>query len=427
MPRPLVPLKILIKLPMLLDKIATLVAAGKPLELWWQDEARFGQKTKITRRWAKRGSRPSAPLDQRTKSAWLFGAICPAEGKAAGLVLPKCDTAAMSLHLAEISQAVAPVAHAVVTLREVDVARMSEDEARGVFQKLRWAASQGEAVCPRCGCLGCYALAARRKWRCKGCGYDFSVTSGTIFADRKMAFRDILLAIYKFVNAAKGLSAIQLSRELGCDYKAALVLLHKLRECMEAETAGEQVGGEDVHVEVDGAYFGGHIRPANRKSERVDRRLAGNRNGKRRCVGVIRERGGRTLPFVVPDEVDLVPVIGRRVRKGSTIHADEAAAYDVLHARFRIKRINHQEAYSLDGACTNNAESYFSRLRRSEWGVHHHISGQYLRRYAAEMAWREDHRRDDNGNLTTALISLSMARGHSVDWRGYWRRWEIAA
>ena len=73
------------------------------------------------------------------------------------------------------------------TLREVDVARMSEDEARGVFQKLRWAASQGEAVCPRCGCLGCYALAARRKWRCKGCGYDFSVTSGTIFADRKMA------------------------------------------------------------------------------------------------------------------------------------------------------------------------------------------------------------------------------------------------
>ena len=116
MPRLLARLRILKKLPMLLDRIAALVASGKPLELWWQDEARFGQKTKITRRWAKRGSRPSAPLDQRTKSAWLFGAICPAEGKAAGLVLPKCDTAAMSLHLAEISQAVAPGAHAVVML-----------------------------------------------------------------------------------------------------------------------------------------------------------------------------------------------------------------------------------------------------------------------------------------------------------------------
>ena len=76
----------------------------------------IGQKTKLTRRWAKRGSRPSAPMDQRTKSAWLFGAICPAEGKAAGLVLPRCDTAAMTLHLAEVSQMVAPGAHAVILL-----------------------------------------------------------------------------------------------------------------------------------------------------------------------------------------------------------------------------------------------------------------------------------------------------------------------
>ena len=71
MPRLLAPSRILKKLPMLLDRIAALVATRKPLELWWQDEARFGQKTKITRRWAKRGSRPAAPLDQRTKSAWL--------------------------------------------------------------------------------------------------------------------------------------------------------------------------------------------------------------------------------------------------------------------------------------------------------------------------------------------------------------------
>jgi DDE superfamily endonuclease len=75
-----------------------------------------GQKNTITRRWAKRGTRPSAPKDQRTGSAYIFGAICPAEGKGAGLVLPRCDTEAMSLHLAEISQAVAPGAHAVLLL-----------------------------------------------------------------------------------------------------------------------------------------------------------------------------------------------------------------------------------------------------------------------------------------------------------------------
>jgi transposase len=75
-----------------------------------------GQKNRLTRRWARRGTRPSAPQDQRTKWAYVFGAICPAKGKAAGLVMPWADTHAMNLHLAEISQAVDPDAHAVVIL-----------------------------------------------------------------------------------------------------------------------------------------------------------------------------------------------------------------------------------------------------------------------------------------------------------------------
>ena len=91
-------------------------AAGKPIEIWFQDEARIGQKNKITRRWARRGTRPSAPHDQRTRSAYIFGAICPARGTGAGLVLPVCNTAAMTLHLAEISRAVAPGAHAILLL-----------------------------------------------------------------------------------------------------------------------------------------------------------------------------------------------------------------------------------------------------------------------------------------------------------------------
>jgi len=90
--------------------------AGTPVEIWWQDEARIGQKNKITRRWARRGTRPSAPQDQRTKSAYIFGAICPAKGKGAGLVLPKCNTAAMQRHLDEIALAVDPGAHALLLL-----------------------------------------------------------------------------------------------------------------------------------------------------------------------------------------------------------------------------------------------------------------------------------------------------------------------
>jgi len=99
-----------------LETIRAGLPAGTDIELWWQDEARIGQKNKITRRWAKRGTRPRAPHDQRTKSAYIFGAICPKEGKGAGLILPRCNTEAMTLHLAEISKVVKPEAHAVVLL-----------------------------------------------------------------------------------------------------------------------------------------------------------------------------------------------------------------------------------------------------------------------------------------------------------------------
>jgi hypothetical protein len=95
-------------------QIARGKAVGTKIEIWFADEARIGQKNKITRRWALRGTRPSAPHDQRTQSTYIFGAICPAEGKAAGLVLPFCNIAAMNLHLAEISQAVARDAHAIL-------------------------------------------------------------------------------------------------------------------------------------------------------------------------------------------------------------------------------------------------------------------------------------------------------------------------
>ncbi|HIG41921.1 MAG TPA: IS630 family transposase [Gammaproteobacteria bacterium] len=90
--------------------------ANTKIELWWQDEARIGQKNKITRRWAKRGTRPRAAKDQRTKSAYIFGAICPARGVGAALVLPHCNTQAMQWHLDEISSQVSEGAHAILIL-----------------------------------------------------------------------------------------------------------------------------------------------------------------------------------------------------------------------------------------------------------------------------------------------------------------------
>lgn len=87
-----------------------------------------------------------------------------------------------------------------------------------------------------------------------------------------------------------------------------------------------------------------------------------------------------------------------------------------------MKRINHQEAYSFDGACTNAAESFFSCLRRAEIGHHHHVAGAYLLRYAQEAAWREDNRRSPNGEQVNRVAGLAVKARKSVDFTGYWQR-----
>ena len=102
--------------PAELAKVRATLPKRTPIEIWFQDEARIGQKDKITRRWARRGTQPSVPKDQRTRSASIFGAICPEHGKGAGLVLPFYNTERMSLQLAEIALMVAPGAHAFVQM-----------------------------------------------------------------------------------------------------------------------------------------------------------------------------------------------------------------------------------------------------------------------------------------------------------------------
>lgn len=299
------------------------------------------------------------------------------------------------------------------------VARMSDEEAREAFKAIRWSDNKGEPYCPKCGCITVHAYICRPLWKCKACSHQFSITSGTIFASRKLAIRDYLLAIAIFCNGAKGHSALQLSRDLDCQYKTAFVLAHKLREAMAAEDQGATVSGD---VEIDGMYAGGYVKPANWKENRRDRRLAINQNGKRRVVIVARERNGKTITFVSKTEDASVPMLRERIAPGSTVYADEASHWDQLHARYLTKRINHSVAYSDGEGCTNQAESFFSRLRRAEIGIHHHISGPYLAAYAAEMDWREDRRRQSNGEQYLAIIAAAARHPVSKQWKGYWQR-----
>lgn len=299
---------------------------------------------------------------------------------------------------------------------------MGEEGAYDLFRKMRWPDTDGGPVCPRCGSVEAFEIKTRRKFKCKACHHQFSVTSGTIFASRKLPFVDMLAAIAIVVNGAKGVSALQLARDTDHQHKTMFVLCHKIREAMASEIAGQQVGGHGETVEVDGCYVGGYIRPANEKKDRIDRRLAQNQSGKRRVVVVARERKGRTVTTVTKTEADGVAFVKAIVADGSEVHADEASHWEALHAKYLTWRINHQEAYSKGGACTNQAESFLSRLRKMVDGQHHHVSPQHLHAYATHAAWAEDHRREDNGQLCERLVGLTMAHPVSRNWKGYWQR-----
>jgi transposase-like protein len=301
-----------------------------------------------------------------------------------------------------------------------EIYKGGEEKAYATFCSIRWASTQGGAVCPKCGCCDTYEITTRRKFKCAACGSQFSVTSGTTFASRKMSFCDLLAAIFMFVNAVKGMSALQFARDLCVQYKTAWELAHKLREALAAETAGETFDGE---VEIDGCYVGGHVRPANVRENRVDRRLRHNQSSLRRVVVALRERAGRTMTFISNSEAEGVQIVRDIVSSDATVFADEASHWDVLDLEFATGRINHSEAYSdCNGKHTNWVESYFSRLRRMVGGQHHFVSHKYLYQYAAHAAWCEDHRRGSNGDNAKAVLVNALVHPVSRVWAGYWQR-----
>ena len=157
------------------------------------------------------------------------------------------------------------------TLSLAMVLRMTDQEAEHTFMGLRWHDTDGQPVCPHCGCAivwDCRKANGAPRWRCKACRKSFSITSGTLFAHHKMPLRNYLAATAIFVNEVKGKSSLALSRDLGVQYKTAFVLAHKMREAMATELKGMQVGGEGKTVETDGGYFGGYVKPANHKENR---------------------------------------------------------------------------------------------------------------------------------------------------------------
>lgn len=330
------------------------------------------------------------------------------------------------------------------------ISNLTEQQAREKFTLMRWG-SLTRMPCPECGSIDThYPRRQRFQWRCKHCDRVFSVTTGTPFANRKLPFKMLLPLIYEFTSSPKGCSANFIHSRLGITYRTAYQNLSKLREVLFEQADLTPLSGT---VQIDGGHFCGKPRRPRKRAKAtssiVNNKLRNRKAGmvpngtthlepwnqlkfkNRRIVLVMRQlstvRGkgaDRTIARVIMAEnsKNAIPVISKYVVPGSTIQSDDGHAYTSLIARYDHETVRHSVEYATDNGVNNNqAESYFGRMRRAEYGTYHGMRPQYLAFYVSEMAWREDTRRRSLAQKFEDLLTMIFRCGLSKAWRGYFQ------
>ena len=219
----------------------------------------------------------------------------------------------------------------------------SNEAAREWLENLRWA--DGPA-CPYCGTVGrAYKIKKPGWYRCaeKECRKDFTVTMGTVMERSHIALHKWLTAFYLMASSKKGISAHQLHRTLGIDYKSAWFMTHRIREAMRTGGGLTPMGGEGKIVEADETYYGPvekpHASPKRSGPFKQPRRSPRN---KRSIVALV-ERGGsvRTFHVAVADKATVGKIVTENVSRESRLHTDESHLY-----RGADKHFTKHEAFS---------------------------------------------------------------------------------
>lgn len=333
-------------------------------------------------------------------------------------------------------------------LRHLD--KMGETDIEMLFAQIRWN-SVDEQVCPHCASFRKhYRRAHRCQWRCADCDHNFSVTSGSIWANHKLPLRTLLRLIMAYETGANGISTLQLSR-MGVTPKTALAFQGKMREAIFNKFSMKMLQGV---VHMDGGHFCGKPRKPNIRTRVTPEQLAvrygkkpsGNNSKpwkgagmtkanwerrKNRRVGIVLcESAGkyngskRSIPIVCFSEnhADATFLAVTLIDPNAVVMTDEGPAFSQLGASFEHYAVAHADRFSdPDGVNDNMAETFFSRMRRAEYGTYHGFRPKYLQDYFFEMGWRENNRRVSQLDRVTDLLQKTLSSPVSQWWCGYWQ------
>jgi transposase-like protein len=302
-----------------------------------------------------------------------------------------------------------------------EVSRLTEAQARELFERVRW---PNGPFCPHCKSTKWIKLCGKAHrdglYKCHGedCGKQFTATVNTILEDTHLPIRTWLMAFAILCSAKKGISALQLQRQLGIgSYRSAWHLCHRIRHAMGKEPLrGLLLGANGGDVAVDEAYIGGRPRKptgAPIPGDRTRRRV-GRATPKQPVVALI-ERGGRARAQVVADvtAATLKDVIRKNVDRSARIMTDEFRSYQGIGKEFAGGHVtvdHSKNEYARDGLGTNEAEAFFALLKRGIVGSFHHVSKHHLQKYVDEFSYRWDHRKISDSARTADAIRASEGK-----------------
>lgn len=289
-------------------------------------------------------------------------------------------------------------------LREMMATYSDESVCRSYMEEMRWG---GNPTCPFCGMNKPYRLKNGKSFRCrdKECKRDFSVTVGTVFESSKVKLSVWMAALYLCTAHKKGVSSLQLSRDLGITQKTAWFVLHRIRLIMGDDDP--EIPLDNV-VEVDETYVGGKFDNMNR--ERLHRHRESGIDNKVAVMGLL-ERDGKAKLTVIGKNT-FKDIIRDNVSTSATVITDSHKSYLGLDSEFKDHQsVNHNiKEYKRGLAYTNSVEGFFSIFKRTIYGTYHQVSPKHLHRYCAETSYRFNSRKITDSERFTKAISNTEGR-----------------